>query len=172
MKQTCSLVMTLSLLLLGGACGRQESPPPAAAAASPAQPAAAPSGLNACALITKDDVAALAGMTAHEVKPGISSAMTSQCTFVAEDDSTVDIIIKKSPAKYDVASEMVGMKKAMPGVPVREAAGIGERAFFMGGQLNVYRADTYVLISMLGFPVDPKTDEAARKLAEKVLAQI
>jgi len=34
------------------------------------------------------------------------------------------------------------------------------------------RGNVYVLISMLGSPADPKTDEAARKLAQKVLSQI
>ena len=168
MKRTCSLMTLASLLLLSAACSRKGAPQPTAASDS----TAAAAGLNACTLVTAADVAEMAGMTAKEVKPGISSAMTSQCTFVAEDATTVDVMIKKSPVNYDVESEIAGMKKAMPGVPVREAAGIGERAFFIGGQLSVYRGSDYVLISMLGFPSDAKTDEAARKLAGKALSRL
>jgi hypothetical protein len=165
--------LPLCVLLLGTvACTRQEDQKSGVGSAAPQRAATEPVAIKACALITKADVAELAGITAKEVKEGMSSPMVSQCTFTAEDVTTVDVMIKRSPVRYDVDSEMAGMKKGMPGVPFREAAGIGDRAFYMGGQLNVYRGDLYVLISMLGFPPGPKTDEAAQKLAQKVLSQL
>jgi hypothetical protein len=153
-------------LLVCAACSR---PQPAREAAAPA---AEPAALNACALVTKADVAAAAGLAAKEVKQGISTAMTTQCTFVAEDGTTLDVLIKRSPVKYDVEEQVAGMKKAMPGLPMRDAPGIGDRAFYMGGQLSVFRGDLYVLVSMLGFPPGPRTDAAAARLARKVLSQV
>jgi hypothetical protein len=157
-------------LILAGAACRQKTPEPAAAA-SPAQssPVAGP---NACALVTKADIAAIAGMTAKQVKQGANDATTSECSFVAEDDMPLDVLIKKVPADFNVNSAINDVKKMLPGVPVREISGLGDVAFFTGNMLHVYRGRSYVLISMLGFPVDPKTDEAARKLASKVLSQI
>lgn len=152
-------------------CSRPEaskSPDKGTAAA----PAAAESGnLNACAILSKADIAQITGMKVEEVKDRMSSPMTSQCTFIAADATAVDVMIKRSPVNYDVAAEMNGMKKAMPGIPQRELAGIGDKAYYMGGQLNVYRGGDYVLISMLGFPPGEKTDTAAA-LARKVLSQI
>jgi len=60
----------------------------------------------------------------------------------------------------------------MPGIAQREVAGIGDKAYYMGGQLNVFRGRHYVLISMPGFPPGEKTDAAAAAVAQKVLSQI
>jgi hypothetical protein len=122
--------------------------------------------------LNKATITEITGMQVDEVKEGMSSLTMARCTFTAADATTVDVMIKRSPVKYDVASEMEGMKKGMPGIPQREVAGIGDKAYYMGGQLNVFRGGEYVLISMLGFPPGEKTDAAAAALARKVLSQI
>jgi hypothetical protein len=160
------------LLLYGVSCSRQEAPKSADEAATAAPAAAASGKLNACAMLSKATITEITGLTVEEVKDGTSSPFMSRCTYSAADATTVDVMIKRSAVKYDVASAMEGMKKTMPGIPQREVAGIGDKAYYIGGQLNVFRGGDYVLISMLGFPPGEKTDAAAAALARKVLSQI
>jgi hypothetical protein len=141
--------------------------------AAPARPKPALKAVTACVAATQADIQEALG---EAVTKGTEHTEGSESTCdYAGDGGQVSITIHRSVGKLDVPSAIADLKAAMPDAKLREAPGIGARAFFVdlggdGAQLFVIRDDReFLLVSVLGFGDATRVSPAAGRIARKAL---
>ena len=101
----------------------------------------------------------------------------STCDYASE-KGQVTVTVHHSTAKLDVAAEVAALKAAIPEAKLRDAPGLGVRAFFLdipgaGTQLHNPCSDSdYLMISVLGFGNPADVAAQTEKLARRALARL
>lgn len=114
----------------------------------------------------------MTGGVEHGTGPGQST-----CDYTAG-DGEVTIALVHSADKLDADEEIRQLKKILPKGAVREAEGVGVRAFFLdipyaGAQLHVLRGDhDYLMVSVLGLGGPAQVSGAAVQIARKALDRL
>lgn len=138
-----------------------------------ASPAAA---LDACTLITRAEMTAIAGrpMSAGAPPPALpppSSDVTfSQCSWpTADGDSPIGISVRISK-KGDSAPGYARQTAIDSGFKVEDVAGLGDLAFWTGIQLQVFRGkDLQIVVNVMGHK---DARDKAIQVARKALAKL
>jgi hypothetical protein len=146
-----------------------------AAVASAGQPA--PTGakkLDPCALVSKADVQLVVGQNVDGPTPNKSNAAV--CDFKVGDAGALGFAAQQQRPGETPDVTMAGLKKM--NIPVTEAKGIGDRAFFASPgygmtQLNAYKGSNYIIITLLipGAP-EAKQKAVAEKLMQLALSKL
>jgi hypothetical protein len=152
MHKSTSAILTLFLL---------------AAVASAGQPT--PAGakkLDPCALVSKADVQQVVGQSVAGPTPNKSNAAV--CDFKVGDLGALGFAAQQQRPGETPDATMAALKKMS--MPVTEAKGIGDRAFFASPgygmtQLNAYKGSNYIIITLL----IPGTAEAKQKAVAEAL---
>ncbi len=137
-------------------------------------PAKAP---TACTVVTKAELEQVLGRPVSGGAEHLASAAQSTCDY-ASGDGEITIALVHSGDKLDADEEMKELKKILPKGAVREASGIGVRAFFLdiphaGAQLHVLRGEhDYLMISVLGLGGPAEVSSAAVQIARKALDRL
>jgi hypothetical protein len=140
---------------------------------APAMKPAAVRAVTACAAVSKADVEQALGRSVSDGKEQ-TDATESTCDYTGV-YGQVTVTIQRLPARPDIAAEIDSLKRSIPGSAVRDAEGLGSRAFFLdiagaGTQLHVIRGEKdYLLISVLGFGEAAQVSAAAERIARKAL---
>ena len=146
-----------------------------AALASAGQPA--PAGakkIDPCALVSKADVQLAVGQNVAGPTPNKSNA--SVCDFKVGDIGALGFAAQQQRPGETPDVTMAALKKM--NMPVTEAKGIGDRAFFASPgygmtQLNAYKGSNYIIITLLipGAP-EAKQKAVAEKLMQLALSKL
>lgn len=145
-----------------------QSPAPA-----PAAPSAQIKAMTACLAVTRAEVEAAIGQPIGSGKEHKDRA-TSTCQYDGA-DGQVTVAIYRSLVKLNLSAEIKQLQKSIPEAKIRDAQGLGTRAFFMdmggiGTQLHVIRGEyDYVLVSVLGFGGASRVSGAAEVIARRAL---
>lgn len=146
-------------------------------AALPAQSPLSLKPPTACTVVTQADVEAALGRPVSGGVEHKTTAMQSTCDYTAG-DGEVTVALVHSSDKLDPDAEVSELKKILPKGAVREADGIGVRAFFLdipsaGAQLHVLRGEhDYLMVSVLGFGSPAQVSDKALRLARKALDRL
>jgi hypothetical protein len=174
-----------ALLVAAATCGCGGDAPPAAepgTGAPPAADATTPGPLDACAVVTRDQVAEVLGTTPGDAIVGMTEpgdqtlAQVSQCTWPAQDsDRTLSILIRRAPTDQNTPAAIEQVRETLrsAGLTLRDTDGPGDVSFWTGSELHVFRGQReYVIIQLGGFE-DPQAALAgARRAAEHILARL
>jgi len=187
-----ALVVSCSLLLTG--CPAQKSNPPGeqskvADAAAPPRPL-----LDACTLLTSDDIQSVQGEPITETRPDrkISDGLAiAQCfyTLPSFNRSVSLVLVQKDIAsgsrrpvqewKEMFASEKMRETETDAGkkkLPPMRIADLGEEAFWVGnniiGALHVLQGDSYITLSVGGPEEQAVKIEKAKSLARLILPRL
>jgi len=150
------------------------------AASKPASPSAVASGLHApvsaCAVVTKADVVQAMGFAIGNGEEQAEDA-TSTCSY-AKHQGMVSVMVQRLQKKMNIEAEVAALRTSIPDSAVREATGLGKRAFFLdipgaGTQLYVIKGDSdFLMVSVLGFGEAARVSPAAEALARKALGRL
>ncbi|MGA2434083.1 MAG: hypothetical protein ABSG25_02230 [Bryobacteraceae bacterium] len=143
----------------------------------PATPASVPiRAVSACVAVTQSDVDEALGVSVGKGEEHREGGQ-STCDYEGR-NGEVRVTVRHLAAKLDMPVEIEALKAAIPDSKLREAPGIGTRAFFLdisgaGTQLHVLRGDfDYLMISVLGFGGPEDVSAPAGKLARKALGRL
>ena len=137
-----------------------------------ARPTAAEAPAEACALVSKAEVAQIVGAAVDdpESRPGASSADVTftQCTW-ASGFKSIGLGVRISK-KGDSEPAYARQTMIDSGMKVEDVPGLGDTAFWTGMQLQAYRGKTHqVVVTVMGFD---KAKERAVELARKALSKL
>lgn len=210
-----NVVICIMLCILAAGCKSSDAPAPAnsghtaaEATAPAASPAAQPSSpapvvstskpkLDACALLTPDEIKAIQGEAATDAKlSGQSSGgfSLSQCFFTLPTfENSISLMVAhrgegndaREPKEFwrnnfhdksrEREREREREEEAEESGPPEKISGLGDEAFWLGnrmtGALYVLKGNSYMRIS-IGGPADKAGRKRSRMLAEKALARL
>jgi hypothetical protein len=160
----------------GGGSAAPAAAGPGAAGARPAGPLP-----DACELLTAEDVQAVS----REVSGSLSSTLEdavgkdpTQCSYSlgGVPPRLISLSLRRSASAAQAASQQQiaesGLRSISAGAPVEDLPGLGDGAFWVGGQidqLNVRRGDTLLVFTV---QLDKDPLRAARILAAKALVRL
>jgi hypothetical protein len=165
------------------ACGRP-SRPPARKAPTPAVAARPGPPVDACALLTPADAAAIlggeVGAPTRSAVPG-SGETVSQCSYASDDSGAVPrshrfltLLVRQSPAAPAAYDRARAAAKALTGSDPVEVSGVGEKAYWTGGtyrQLTVLAKNVQLVVCVeLGDGRDRV--EGTKAVARKALSKL
>jgi hypothetical protein len=185
---TLSVAAAVLALAACAACGRGDGGTVAGAGAAGRGVAASASGggaaalPGACELLTLADVQAVA----REVSGSLSSTLDDavgkdpgQCSYALGSGvppRMISLAVRRAPSAEQAASQYQiaesGLRSLSSGASFEEVAGLGDGAFWVGGQidqLHVRRGDTLLIFTV---QIDQEPLRAARTLAGKALARL
>jgi hypothetical protein len=146
-----------------------------AAVASAGQPT--PAGakkLDPCTLVSKADVQQAVGQNVDGPTPNKANAAV--CDFKVGDFGALGFAAQQQRPGETLDQTIAGLKKL--NIPVAEAKGIGDRAFFASPgygmtQLNAYKGPNYIIITLL-IPgaAETKQKTIAEALMQKALSKL
>lgn len=132
--------------------------------------------MSACAAVTKTDVFQALGV-AVEKDQEIVEGLASTCDY-SRRHGQVSVTVQSLQQKLNLEPEIAALKESFPDSAIREATGLGARAFFLdipgaGTQLYVIQGDSnFLMVSILGFGEAAQVSPAAEALARKALGRI
>ena len=193
MRTFCfTLVLCLATCLVS--CSKPEAPATQAEASPSTQPPAPPQReeeavprIEACSLLTSEEIEAVQGEPLKETKPSEKSdrgIVLSECFFVLPTFSnSVTLTLGQrgtAPGSRGVMQfwdESFVSAKDQPKVgPARKITGLGDDAYWLGdermGALFVLKGSRYFRISVGGPGNQEAKTERSRKLAEKALTRL
>jgi hypothetical protein len=148
-------------------------------AALPSSDSAAPSGksaadLTACSLLTPADVEAVIGVAvrdslALQMPQGQGGGPLSQCNYASTDNpAVISLMLNRSPAGQFTSVARAGVRGSLTesGVSVEDVTGLGEVAFWGGGQLHVFVNSNWYFI------VSARERAQAESLAQRALPRL
>jgi hypothetical protein len=172
----------------------------ATGAASHATPGASPaSGIDACALLTSDDIKAVQGETVQEAKPNRrtdSPFAITQCFYmmpsftksvsieVTQQGASAQSVREFWKGNFERAEEKREQKnerrekqgKPLAGEPARPVKGIGDEAYWVSTNANstlyAFKKDTLLRISIGGTDKEDARMKKIKTLAQKALARL
>lgn len=166
--------MYLSVPLLMAASTAPATTPPKPV--GPATASVVRGSVSACSAVTKADVAQALGLGV-EKEDEQQEKLASTCTYTRR-RAQVSVTVQRLQKKLNMETEMAALKASMPDSAVREASGLGDRAFFLdipgaGTQLYVINGDSdFVMVSVLGFGEATQVSPAAEALVRKALGRL
>ncbi len=157
------------MLLLFSSGAAVESRPPSLRMPALAAP------ITACEAVTRAEVIDALGRTVGDGSETAAGA-ESTCDYATR-QGLVTVIIERVTAMPEVQQEIDSLKKVVPEGSVRNAKGMGARAFFLdipgaGTQLHILREHECLLISVLGFGEPADVAGAAERIARKALSRL
>ena len=114
----------------------------------------------------------------RSVSGGVEQKGVAQSTCDYTGDGAVTIALVHSNDKLDPEGDIAELKKLLPAGALREATGVGARAYFVdipyaGSQLHVFRGEhDYLMVSVLGFGGPAQVSEAVIKIARMALDRL
>jgi hypothetical protein len=162
--------------------------------AAPAEAVAVKPSLDACALLTTEEIRSVQGEAVKETKlSGQTSGgfSISQCFFTLptfNNSISLQVTQKgegagaRDPKDFwrstfhdEKAREEKEGEREKESEPPQKVSGVGEEAFWMGSQLAgalyVLKGNSYVRVS-IGGPMDDASKKRAKSLAQKVIARL
>ncbi len=128
--------------------------------------------LDASQLLTKEEVGKLAGASVIAVKPGGDGRSNSTATYITADGSPIVFLVQM--AKDEAGARAIFDKnrdssKASSGVDPQAVTGLGDRAFWSGGDaktLAVMKGKYWLSITapLMDSPLEPAKQMAAMAL--------
>jgi hypothetical protein len=168
----------------GSAAGAGGNVPPggtAAATAAASRTAEAGQPVDACLLMTPEDVQAVTGEVSGSLSSTLEDAVgrdPGQCAYplVSGVPPRVISLLVRRPAGARQAAEQQeaahsGMG-SMSGAPVEEVPRLGDAAFWVGGQLDQLHVRSGATILIFTVQIDKDPARAARMLAGRALARL
>ena len=145
---------------------------------APSKPGASAirASVSACVAVTRADVSQVLGLAVEKVDEQADPS-ASTCNY-SRRHAMVQVTVQRLQQKLNIESEMAALKVSMPDAALREATGLGQRAFFLdipgaGTQLYVIHGDSnFVMVSVLGFGEAAQVSGAAEALARKALGRL
>jgi hypothetical protein len=176
------LLISASLFLLvwlGGCKGdspSSEAPP--GAPAPPTAPAAPSAPLSACTLLTVEEASAIIGEAVDEPHESGSGGAVSNCNWTAHSASGqgLGLLVRQAYSDHEAArvyTEAIAQSKSLSNVEPQEVVGIGDKAYWAGGnlnQLNVFKGRYWLIIMAMVQEKEPQT--VAKQVAEKALERL
>jgi len=134
--------------------------------------------IDACALLTKDQIQAAVGQKVGDGKsnPNANPAVGTMCQYVIGDFGVLSILVK--PVGSGETPDRMKAELEKRKVAISDAPGIGDGSFFadMGYgmlQLNTFKGSKYLLITMMIPGASEATQKtAAEKLMREALTKI
>jgi hypothetical protein len=136
----------------------------------------------ACELLAPADVQAVTREVSGSLSSTLDDAMgkdPGQCSYALGSGvppRTVSLMVRRAPSAEQAASQYQiaesGLRSLSSGAPFAEVTGLGDGAFWVGGQidqLHVRRGDTLLIFTV---QIDQEPLQAARTLAGKALARL
>jgi hypothetical protein len=173
------LLIALLLACDGDAPGARtyvDSAPPAEDAAP------VPSPLDACALLTRDEVADVLGATPGDAIVGMNEpgdeqlAQVSQCTWPAQGaERTLSLLVRRAPTDQNTPAAIDQVRETLrsAGLTLEDADGPGDVTFWTGTELHVFRGQReYVTVGLTGFDDRAAALAAARRAALHVIDRL
>lgn len=160
------ILAPLAFLLAAATHTPNQAPPPVLALKT----------LSACTAVTKSEIEAALG---RPVSGGVEHKGDGQSTCDYEGgDGQITIALIHSNDKLNADVEIADLKKLLPKGVVRDAVGLGARAFFVdipnaGSQLHVLRGEhDYLMVSVLGFGGPGQISDTVMRIASKALERL
>jgi hypothetical protein len=133
-----------------------------------------PGDLTACAALPPEDVQAVIGTAvrdslALQLQVGQGGGPLSQCNYASSDNpAIVSLMLNHSPGAQFTSVAQDGVRGTLTesGVTVEDVAGLGQVAFWGGGQLHVFANPTWYFI------VTAPERQQAQELAQRVLPRL
>jgi hypothetical protein len=132
--------------------------------------------VSACAAVTKTDVFQALGVAVEKDRETVEGP-ASTCDYYRW-HGQVSVTVRSFEKKLNLDPEIAALKESFPDSAIREATGLGARAFFLdipgaGTQLYVIQGDSsFLMVSILGFGEAAQVSPAAEALARKALGRI
>jgi hypothetical protein len=167
-------------LVLAAACGSgtsDQAPPGATAAkaAARAMATAAPGALDASQVLTKADAEAVLGKEVGDPTVSNTAGVVSTCNYMAKDLTGLHLLIRAA-ASPDAArvifEEARKQAEAMSRVEPEPVSGLGDAAYWAGGdlnQLNVVKGRYWMIFSA---PMADHPLELTKQAAERALPRV
>jgi hypothetical protein len=167
-------LMMGSILICAG-CSSQETGQDEAVQRPALEPTPAASGKpDPCTLVSKAEVEQVLG---HEVgDPTINPSNRDICDFTSARADSIGFMIRQ-PGPSETPDRIMAELKER-NIPVTEASGIGDRAFFASHgygmtQLNAFKRNHYVILTlMIPDATEERTKSIAEELMRKALAKL
>ena len=165
-----TLILTACLLSCGGS-GTQPAEP------TETTPAAAAKPLNSCSLLTADEVKAILGEEAQP-KEGVGASTLSGCAWAATSGTSLGITVRQATSAGEaeaVYASAISQSQNVSGVPPQDMPGFGDKAYWAGGklrQLNVFKGNYWVMISVFMPGQDKDPQAIAKAAAEKAIPRL
>jgi hypothetical protein len=127
-------------------------------------------------VVTKADVVKALGLSVERGEAEEQESV-STCSY-SRQHGLVSVTLQRLQKKLNLAVEIAALKASIPDSTIREANGLGERAFFLdmpgaGTQLYVIHGDSdFLMVSVLGFGEPSSVSPAAESLARKALGRL
>jgi hypothetical protein len=162
------------------ACDSRDPQPSGSGAgeAAPSQPAApevsgpVKATVNAAEFLTRADAEAVLGKPVGEPSVQNTGGGSSNVTYITSDYSGIGLFVRPNTTAQTF-DESQAKSKSVSDVDPATIAGLGEKAYWVGGkvnQLNVLRNRHWLIITIpMG---DGSSLEVAKKAAEKILPRV
>ncbi len=142
-----------------------------------AQPDAPAKAVSACSLLTQEEAAAILGEPVEKPTDSAVGGTVTNCNWMTPSFHMVGILVRlaSSPAEAEtVRQEALRQSKSLSGVDPEDVAGLGENAYWAGGninQLNVFKGNYWLIITASkGKATENLT--LAKAVAEKALPRL
>ena len=136
--------------------------------------AAAAKPIDACSLLTKEEIQAAVGKPAEAGKPNTRANVAggSLCDFKVGDYGSVGVMTVPVGSANTYDKTLAGLKKM--GTKTEDAPGIGDHSFFAYPgygmiQLNTWKGSLYIIITLI---VPGATEAQEKPMAEKLMGKI
>jgi len=166
-----TLILTACLLSCGGGSGTQPAEPTESTPPAPSKP------LGSCSLLTADEVKTIMGADAKPNESGAASTV-SNCTWVTESGSGLGIMVRQATSAGEaeaVYANAISQSQGLSGVAPQNMPGFGDKAYWAGGnlkQLNVFKGNYWVIISVFAAGKDKDPLALAKAAAEKAIPRL
>ncbi len=184
-------ILLLGMLLSIAGCGKHPAPPQPADAPPAASPAPSRVKLEACSLLTRDEIEAIQGSRITDEKSSEQSSKelrASQCYYTAaEANRSVSLGVTESLAESNGKERLTEYWSRMFGeheaeeegekrTPPKKIENLGQEAYWIGtrvgGTLYVLKNGVFIRLS-LGGPDNEQTKiDKTKKLAAKALERL
>jgi|GEM_PF-3432189 len=140
-----------------------------------------PGEIDACSLISKEEVEKILAAEMSEPKKGRSQkgsaerASFSECSYSSAEKGTsiyLSVYVRLTPFKDEFHSTIQTVRKSFEqsDIEIKDINDIGDVAFWGGNQLHVFKGDHhYLIITLIGINERDEAIEKAKSLAEVVI---
>jgi hypothetical protein len=116
-------------------------------------PESRPKAVSACTLLTQEEAAAILGESVEKPTNSAMGGTVSNCNWMTPSLHMVGILVRLAATPEEaetVRNEARRQSKSLSGVDTEDVAGLGENAYWAGGnvnQLNVFKGNYWVIIT-------------------------
>jgi len=117
------------------------------------QPETPPKAVSACTLLTQEEAAAILGEPVEKPTNSNTGGTVSNCNWMTSSFHMVGILVRLASSREEaetVRQQAHQQSKSLSGVDPQDITGIGENAYWAGGninQLNVFKGNYWLIIT-------------------------